>query len=150
MDGQVALKPDLTIKFSLSYLIRWFLFIFYSIIRRFYNLSNYYRLISFVQPRELKLGLRNSSKQLSLLVIHGFKISESKHQCVLLGFPNFFFHCRWAGLTNFLGKDRTPIYCGSDKTTKGFVKSYKNLNFYWILGAGHFVSQHQSSSQWPY
>ncbi|XP_020212596.1 serine carboxypeptidase-like 51 [Cajanus cajan] len=55
---------------------------------------------------------------------------------------------KWEGLKNFLGKDRTPLYCGSDKsTTKGFVKSYKNLYFYWILKAGHFVSQHQSPSQ---
>jgi len=48
-----------------------------------------------------------------------------------------------------LAKDRTPLYCGSDKsTTKGFVQSYKNLFFYWILKAGHFVSQPQLSS--PY
>lgn len=35
---------------------------------------------------------------------------------------------------------RTPLYCGGE-ATKGFTKSYKNLHFYWILGAGHFVSQ---------
>ncbi|XP_020214914.1 serine carboxypeptidase-like 51 [Cajanus cajan] len=51
---------------------------------------------------------------------------------------------KWEGLKNFLGKDRTPLYCGSDKsTTKGFVKSYKNLYFYWILKAGHFVPTDQ-------
>ncbi|KAA8518663.1 hypothetical protein F0562_016137 [Nyssa sinensis] len=39
-----------------------------------------------------------------------------------------------------LNADRTPLYCGeNDTTTKGFVSSYKNLFFYWILGAGHFV-----------
>lgn len=36
--------------------------------------------------------------------------------------------------------DRTPIYCADEKATKGFVKSYRNLHFYWILGAGHYVS----------
>ncbi|XP_027343744.1 serine carboxypeptidase-like 51 [Abrus precatorius] len=46
---------------------------------------------------------------------------------------------KWAGLPNFMEKHRTPIFCGNDKSTKGFFKSYKNLNFYWILGAGHFV-----------
>ncbi|KAB1227374.1 Serine carboxypeptidase-like 51 [Morella rubra] len=28
-------------------------------------------------------------------------------------------------------------------STKGFTKSYKNLHFYWILGAGHFVPVEQ-------
>ncbi|KAL9296820.1 hypothetical protein ACSQ67_022716 [Phaseolus vulgaris] len=51
---------------------------------------------------------------------------------------------KWEGLKNFLAKDRTPLYCGSDKsTTKGFVRSYKNLHFYWILKAGHFVPTDQ-------
>ncbi|KAK7324897.1 hypothetical protein VNO77_28823 [Canavalia gladiata] len=46
---------------------------------------------------------------------------------------------KWVGLPKFMRKRRTPIFWGNDKTTKGFFKSYKNLNFYWILGAGHFV-----------
>ncbi|BAT90485.1 Serine carboxypeptidase-like 51 [Vigna angularis] len=51
---------------------------------------------------------------------------------------------KWEGLKNFLAKDRTPLYCGSDKsTTKGFLQSYKNLFFYWILKAGHFVPTDQ-------
>ncbi|CAA0832626.1 Serine carboxypeptidase-like 51 [Striga hermonthica] len=45
----------------------------------------------------------------------------------------------WDGLKTFLGLNRRPIYCGKEKVTKGFVKSYRNLHFYWILGAGHFV-----------
>ncbi|XP_010267336.1 PREDICTED: serine carboxypeptidase-like 51 isoform X2 [Nelumbo nucifera] len=47
---------------------------------------------------------------------------------------------KWSGLKQFLSLDRTPLYCGKDhQTTKGFTRSYKNLHFYWILGAGHFV-----------
>lgn len=47
---------------------------------------------------------------------------------------------KWDGLKSFLSTKRTPLYCGrNDKATKGFIKSYKNLHFYWILGAGHFV-----------
>ncbi|EEF38686.1 retinoid-inducible serine carboxypeptidase, putative [Ricinus communis] len=46
---------------------------------------------------------------------------------------------KWKGVSNFLSKDRTPLYCSQDKHTKGFTKSYQNLHFYWILGAGHFV-----------
>ncbi|KAK4358647.1 hypothetical protein RND71_020876 [Anisodus tanguticus] len=46
---------------------------------------------------------------------------------------------KWEGLKTFLNMERKPIYCGGDKGTKAFTKSYKNLHFYWILGAGHFV-----------
>ena len=57
-------------------------------------------------------------------------------------FVNFIFSTfSWEGLKNFLSTKRTPLYCGEEKDTKGFTKSYKNLHFYWILGAGHFVSQ---------
>jgi len=31
-------------------------------------------------------------------------------------------------------------YCHPYYLTNGFVRSYKNLHFYWILGAGHTVS----------
>ncbi|KAI7729703.1 hypothetical protein M8C21_012381, partial [Ambrosia artemisiifolia] len=46
---------------------------------------------------------------------------------------------KWDGLKTFLNTDRTPLYCGDDLITKGFTKSYRNLHFYWILEAGHFV-----------
>ncbi|KAM0022847.1 putative carboxypeptidase C [Helianthus debilis subsp. tardiflorus] len=46
---------------------------------------------------------------------------------------------KWKGLKTFLDMDRTPAYCGDEKETKAFRKSYKNLHFYWILKAGHFV-----------
>ncbi|CAA0815016.1 Serine carboxypeptidase-like 51, partial [Striga hermonthica] len=45
---------------------------------------------------------------------------------------------KWSGLNRFLLTKRNPFYCGVDPTsTAGFVKSYNNLKFYWILGAGH-------------
>ncbi|XP_030484061.2 serine carboxypeptidase-like 51 [Cannabis sativa] len=46
---------------------------------------------------------------------------------------------KWEGLQTFLSKDRIPLYCGKGGATKGFMSSYQNLHFYWILGAGHFV-----------
>ncbi|XP_039143512.1 LOW QUALITY PROTEIN: serine carboxypeptidase-like 51 [Dioscorea cayenensis subsp. rotundata] len=48
---------------------------------------------------------------------------------------------KWDGLKDFNNLKRTPVYCGNnnDGETKGFVKSYRNFHFYWILGAGHFV-----------
>ncbi|XP_010666005.1 serine carboxypeptidase-like 51 isoform X1 [Beta vulgaris subsp. vulgaris] len=50
---------------------------------------------------------------------------------------------KWEGLKNFLNEGRTPLYCENDEGTKGFMRSYKNLHFYWILGAGHFVPLEQ-------
>ncbi|KAJ0027872.1 hypothetical protein Pint_35793 [Pistacia integerrima] len=51
---------------------------------------------------------------------------------------------KWEGLKHFLSLERSPLYCGSDdSTTKGFVSSYKNFFFYWILGSGHFVPAEQ-------
>ncbi|KAJ8622824.1 hypothetical protein MRB53_031353 [Persea americana] len=51
---------------------------------------------------------------------------------------------KWDGLKNFTNLDRTPLYCNSGPyETKAFTKSYKNLNFYWILGSGHFVPAEQ-------
>ncbi|KAI3793796.1 hypothetical protein L1987_36418 [Smallanthus sonchifolius] len=50
---------------------------------------------------------------------------------------------KWKGLKTFLDIDRTPMYCGDDKETKAFTKSYKNFHFYWILKAGHFVPADQ-------
>ncbi|XP_071706769.1 serine carboxypeptidase-like 51 [Rutidosis leptorrhynchoides] len=46
---------------------------------------------------------------------------------------------KWEGLKTFLSMNRTAMFCGDDKKTRGFKKSYKNLHFYWILEAGHFV-----------
>lgn len=46
---------------------------------------------------------------------------------------------KWEGLQNFNNVEREPIYCGDEIVTRGFFKSYRNLHFYWILEAGHFV-----------
>jgi serine carboxypeptidase 1 len=57
------------------------------------------------------------------------------HACLL-------FDVRWDGLKNFTNSRRVPLYCsgGEAAGTQAFLKSYKNLKFYWILGAGHMVS----------
>ncbi|KAA8516618.1 hypothetical protein F0562_016876 [Nyssa sinensis] len=48
--------------------------------------------------------------------------------------------CSTKGAEAWVDKLKSPLYCGEDDTTtKGFMRSYKNLFFYWILGAGHFV-----------
>lgn len=68
------------------------------------------------------------------------KKKKQKRLCNHQTDNNTFF--RWEGLNSFLSMNRTPLLCGAEgQLTKGFTRSYKNLNFFWILGAGHFVSQ---------
>ncbi|CAI0407563.1 unnamed protein product [Linum tenue] len=51
---------------------------------------------------------------------------------------------KWDELEEFLSMDRTPLYCkGENVTTKAFTSSHRNLAFYWILLAGHFVPVEQ-------
>ncbi|CAA7399046.1 unnamed protein product [Spirodela intermedia] len=59
--------------------------------------------------------------------------------CATKGTEAWLQKLKWEGLNNFNTVNRTPIYCRGDGGTKGFTKSYRNLRFYWILGAGHFV-----------
>ncbi|KAF5197775.1 Serine carboxypeptidase-like, partial [Thalictrum thalictroides] len=70
-------------------------------------------------------------KEVDELLAKGVNVTVYNGQFLLLLF-------RWEGLKIFLSLERTPLACG-DQTTRGFTKSYKNLHFYWILGAGHFV-----------
>lgn len=61
--------------------------------------------------------------------------------CATKGTMDWVQKLKWDGLNNFLSSPRTPIYCDKEgqSGTQAFVKSYKNLNFYWILEAGHMV-----------
>ncbi|PQQ14103.1 serine carboxypeptidase-like 51 isoform X2 [Prunus yedoensis var. nudiflora] len=59
--------------------------------------------------------------------------------CATKGTEAWVAKLKWEGLQNYLNKSRIPLFCGNDRFTRGFTRSYKNLHFYWILGAGHFV-----------
>ncbi|TVU50295.1 hypothetical protein EJB05_01661 [Eragrostis curvula] len=61
--------------------------------------------------------------------------------CATKGTMDWVQKLKWDGLNNFTSSPRTPIYCNEEGQTgtQAFVKSYKNLKFYWILGAGHMV-----------
>ncbi|KAF2939567.1 hypothetical protein DAI22_03g205100 [Oryza sativa Japonica Group] len=63
--------------------------------------------------------------------------------CSTIGAEAWVKKLKWDGLKNFLSLPRQHLKCGSSKGTKAFVRSYKNLHFYWILGAGHFVPADQ-------
>ncbi|KAM0045188.1 putative carboxypeptidase C [Helianthus debilis subsp. tardiflorus] len=62
--------------------------------------------------------------------------------CATIGTEAWVKKLKWEELETYLSMNRTPIYCVEENVTKGFRKSYKNLDFYWILEAGHNVSQH--------
>ncbi|URE43242.1 serine carboxypeptidase-like [Musa troglodytarum] len=61
--------------------------------------------------------------------------------CASKGTESWVQKLKWEGLKTFNYMDRKPLYCDSQgmAVTKGFLKSYQNFRFYWILGAGHFV-----------
>ncbi|KAI4979295.1 hypothetical protein ZWY2020_016048 [Hordeum vulgare] len=63
--------------------------------------------------------------------------------CSTIGAEAWVQKLKWDGLKNFTSLPRQPLYCGSSKVTQAFVRSYKNLHFYWILRAGHFVPADQ-------
>lgn len=48
---------------------------------------------------------------------------------------------KWPKMKEFSEQKWNPLYVGSKSTeTAAFHKSYDNLNFFWILKAGHMVS----------
>ncbi|XP_057953706.1 serine carboxypeptidase-like 51 isoform X2 [Malania oleifera] len=59
--------------------------------------------------------------------------------CATKGTEAWIQKLRWEGLNGFLNQKRTPLYCDDHEGTTGFRKTFRNLHFYWILGAGHFV-----------
>ncbi|KAL6566891.1 Serine carboxypeptidase-like 51 [Orobanche minor] len=82
-------------------------------------------------------------KEVDELLVKGVDVTVYTGQldviCSTKGTEAWVEKLKWGGLKTFLAMDRTPIHCGKEKITKGFTKSYRNLHFYWILGAGHFV-----------
>ncbi|KAE8693043.1 Serine carboxypeptidase-like 51 [Hibiscus syriacus] len=63
--------------------------------------------------------------------------------CATKGTEAWIDKLRWEGVGDFVSTERSPLYCREEAATKGFHKSYKNLQFFWILGAGHFVPVEQ-------
>ncbi|TVU46720.1 hypothetical protein EJB05_06272, partial [Eragrostis curvula] len=81
------------------------------------------------------------------LLAHGVDVPVYNRQldviCSTIGAESWVQKLKWDGLSSFLSAPRQPLYCGPTKATKAFVRSYKNLHFYWILGSGHFVPYEQ-------
>ncbi|XP_038902086.1 serine carboxypeptidase-like 51 isoform X2 [Benincasa hispida] len=82
-------------------------------------------------------------KEVDELLVQGVNVTVYNGQadliCSTKGTEAWINKLKWKGLKSFINTQRIPLFCGNEKGTKGFFRSYKNLNFYWILGAGHFV-----------
>ncbi|KAG9441713.1 hypothetical protein H6P81_017567 [Aristolochia fimbriata] len=59
--------------------------------------------------------------------------------CATKGTEAWIEKLKWEGLQNFTNSAHEPLFCEDGGETKAFRKSYTNLHFYWVLGAGHFV-----------
>ncbi|XP_012837949.1 PREDICTED: serine carboxypeptidase-like 51 [Erythranthe guttata] len=84
-----------------------------------------------------QIAIKRYSRYLNSL--RSVNISSLDVICSTKGTEAWVEKLKWDGIKTFLSMPRTPLFCGGEKITKGFFKSYKNLHFYWILGAGHFV-----------
>ncbi|XP_057831254.2 uncharacterized protein LOC131041986 [Cryptomeria japonica] len=62
--------------------------------------------------------------------------------CATAGTEAWVQQLKWDGLEGFNSATRRVLYC-NESETKGFVKSYKNLQFVWILLAGHMAPADQ-------
>ncbi|KAL5809422.1 hypothetical protein ACOSQ3_030113 [Xanthoceras sorbifolium] len=92
--------------------------------------------------------MKPRTKEVDELLAKGVNMTVYNGQvdliCCTKGVEAWVQKLKWDGLKEFLSLDRTPLYCGTDKTTiAGFSSSYKNFSFYWIIGAGHFVPAEQ-------
>ncbi|XP_024312459.1 serine carboxypeptidase-like 51 [Brachypodium distachyon] len=86
------------------------------------------------------------------LISYGVNVTVYNGQldviCSTIGVEAWVKNLKWDGLTNFLRVPRQPLYhCESSihcsSAIKAYVRSYENLHFYWILGAGLMVPADQ-------
>lgn len=90
--------------------------------------------------------MKSAVDQVDELLSRGERVTIYNGQvdliCATIGTEAWVQKLKWQGLQKFNSIRRTPLYCDGSET-KGFVKSYKNLRFFWVLGAGHFVPADQ-------
>ncbi|XP_074590468.1 serine carboxypeptidase-like 51 [Curcuma longa] len=90
----------------------------------------------FMQPR-----IKEVDRLLSLGITVAIYNGQLDLICSTKGTHAWVQKLKWKGLKKFTNTLRSPLHCTSEEAgvTKGFFKSYQNLQFYWILRAGHFV-----------
>lgn len=86
--------------------------------------------------------MKDTIHQVDELLHYGVKVAVYSGQldliCSTPGTEAWVQKLKWTGLEGFNKQGRTPLYCNSN-STGGFVKKYKNLSFYWVLKAGHYL-----------
>ncbi|XP_040377565.1 serine carboxypeptidase-like 51 [Oryza brachyantha] len=92
--------------------------------------------------------MRPAIEQVDELLSLGVNVTVYNGQldliCSTIGAEAWVRKLKWSGLHDFLMVPRKPIHnCKPGYLTNGFVRSYKNLHFYWVLGAGHYVAVDQ-------
>ena len=69
------------------------------------------------------------------------------HKIILLGAMAWIQKLKWGGLPDFLAASRTPVYADTTHQTAGYTdgfhQAFHNMEFYWILNAGHMVGSDQ-------
>ncbi|WVZ57188.1 hypothetical protein U9M48_007604 [Paspalum notatum var. saurae] len=92
-------------------------------------------------PKDLEWVVLNQA--IDELLSYGVNVTVYNGQldiiCSTIGAEAWVQKLKWDGLKTFLSLPRQSLQCSPSIGTKGFVRSYKNLHFYWILGAGHYV-----------
>ena len=90
--------------------------------------------------------MKNVIEDVSTLINVGLQVVVYEGQldmiCSTTGAEVWIKKIKWAGLQEFLSAPRTPLYTASGqkmRQTAAFVKSYRNLSFYYIMKAGHMV-----------
>eukprot|EP01018_Ginkgo_biloba_P021553 Gb_21566 [translate_table: standard] len=90
--------------------------------------------------------MKSAVDQVDGLLSRGINVTIYNGQvdliCATMGTEAWLQKLKWSGLKDFNDTKRRPLHCG-DSGTKGFVKSFNNLHFFWVLEAGHFVPADQ-------
>ncbi|KAL6885572.1 hypothetical protein ACP4OV_010351 [Aristida adscensionis] len=92
--------------------------------------------------------MRPAINEVDELLSYGVNVTVYNGQldviCSMIGTEAWVNKLKWGGLKKFLSLRRNPLhYCDSaiycSKQIKAYFRSYRNLQFYWVLEAGHMV-----------
>ena len=59
--------------------------------------------------------------------------------CCTLGTLDWMTNLKWKGYSTFASQTKTPVYTESKTDVAYFKQTYDNLNFYYMMKAGHMV-----------
>ncbi|XP_065898511.1 retinoid-inducible serine carboxypeptidase-like isoform X2 [Dysidea avara] len=91
--------------------------------------------------------MKDVLSELNYLLLYGVRVVIYSGQldiiCATQGTLAWVEKLKWNGLPDFLAAPRTPLYADTTHKasgyTDGFHQAFHNMEFYWILNAGHMV-----------